>query len=689
MNAFLAQLWKEFREGTKWLVVGLLAMAAGVVWALHSQVGLASLNYDVRYQGMSIMSSMFLTITTFGSAIVAVMIALAQTLPENRGDKWGFLTHRPVSRSMLLAAKVLSGLLIYLIATGIPLACAIWWVAVPGHLPLPFEPAMALPAIADLSCGIVYYFAAIIVGMREARWYGSRALSIGAAVICSLLLQLPHFWQAELVCAIGVTVVGTAAWGTFITGGRDAHAPIVARAASALVSFAGICIVAMIAAAIASSLLPSSPQDFKQVRYEVTGDGSLSRVVLDGNTVLQVADTNGVPNPKYQSASARTWDNLQVGVIMGQVTMVSSADRFAERYRYFQKFVPSGLGNTNFGSTHWFYLADWGLAAEYDVNSARLIGWLGPDGYTQGSNPPASRFRGPLLSDPVYSDDPILAFADGAYRINLADHHIERIFVPPTGESIRGAAQEQSNATLLITYGKDAQIDVIATGQNIYMQRRDGTPLLKHRIDVDAGDVGEVEVSRALAAPHVPTYIFFYPQWPYPPSPRIHVTQLAPDGSTQQKYSLPVQWTPTPPSLSDLILPSIVCPLFVPAMYPISQWMGNEIDIDPLPATLHWLWAAAIASALISAMLMFIQRRAYGLGNAAMVLWMALALPLGPLAVLLLRSLIELPPRERCATCGKLRLASLDHCQYCNAAMSTPKQNGTEIFEPQLIGLTS
>src|SRR2546430_13848305 len=33
--------------------------------------------------------------------LAGLIMGLGQSIPENRGDKWSFLTHRPVSRSIL------------------------------------------------------------------------------------------------------------------------------------------------------------------------------------------------------------------------------------------------------------------------------------------------------------------------------------------------------------------------------------------------------------------------------------------------------------------------------------------------------------------------------------------------------------------------------------------------------------
>ena len=102
------------------------------------------------------------------------------------------------------------------------------WMATPGHLPMPFDVHLVLPVIADVLCGLVYYFAGLLTGMREARWYASRVMGIGMGIVCSIALSVvPEFWQAAACCAVGILMTSASAWGTFVQGGRfESQSPI-------------------------------------------------------------------------------------------------------------------------------------------------------------------------------------------------------------------------------------------------------------------------------------------------------------------------------------------------------------------------------------------------------------------------------------------------------------------------------
>src|SRR4051812_35018842 len=94
---FTAILWKGLRDNLKWAVLGLVVVSGGLAIQL----------YDVQWRAFSgndysggELDSLF-TGTTLCAALVGLLFGLAQSLPENRGDRWGFLAHRPVELSTL------------------------------------------------------------------------------------------------------------------------------------------------------------------------------------------------------------------------------------------------------------------------------------------------------------------------------------------------------------------------------------------------------------------------------------------------------------------------------------------------------------------------------------------------------------------------------------------------------------
>ena len=100
--------------------------------------------------------------------------------------------------------------------------------------PIPFDARMIGPAVVDGVCGLIFYFAALLVGMRDAKWYGTRLLGFGSACLCFAEVTRTGLLSHALEwCAAGLAVVVIAAWGAFIAGGRYASQPLVAKIATA------------------------------------------------------------------------------------------------------------------------------------------------------------------------------------------------------------------------------------------------------------------------------------------------------------------------------------------------------------------------------------------------------------------------------------------------------------------------
>src|SRR5215471_6856573 len=138
---------------------------------------------------------------------------------ERPRDLWAFLVHRPITRTEIFFAKIMAGLLIYFLAVSLPLLGYLIWISVPGHLSAPFEWGTALPAAGWVLLGPLWYFAAMLTSLREARWYASRGMGLAAALpVQALVLKLPGlslFWQIELTIGLLTAALALAVWGSF------------------------------------------------------------------------------------------------------------------------------------------------------------------------------------------------------------------------------------------------------------------------------------------------------------------------------------------------------------------------------------------------------------------------------------------------------------------------------------------
>ena len=70
---------------------------------------------------------------------------------------------------------------------------SVWQVATPGHFAIPFVPGLAVPGLADICIGVVYYFAALALALQRDKWIGLRAFPLLAAFHCSCFAILPSW----------------------------------------------------------------------------------------------------------------------------------------------------------------------------------------------------------------------------------------------------------------------------------------------------------------------------------------------------------------------------------------------------------------------------------------------------------------------------------------------------------------
>jgi hypothetical protein len=125
---------------------------------------------------------------------LALVLGGWQTLGETFRKTWSFLWHRPMKRPLIVATKLATGLAVLAVSLGVPLLILAVWAAAPGTHPSPFEWWMT-EHIGRLAFALTpIYLAAFLCGMRDARWYGSRLLPLGAAAIVLGFVFIAQWW---------------------------------------------------------------------------------------------------------------------------------------------------------------------------------------------------------------------------------------------------------------------------------------------------------------------------------------------------------------------------------------------------------------------------------------------------------------------------------------------------------------
>ncbi len=681
-----ALIWKEIHENLKWAALPVLLL--GGLMALDGPPALMRAN-----------TSLFLS---FIAAACAALLGFLQVFFEARGDQRSMLLHRPISPSRIFLSKAVAGVGLYLLALGIPLTGAVLWSATPGHRDKPFHPAMALPWVADVLTGLVYYFAGMLAAQREARWYGSRALPLAAALLCSFLVwALPEFEQALLAIALSAAVLGVAAWGSFLSGGAFAPQPWLARTCLVVTLLAGL-----LAAGFVGKLALGAWFDTgEKYYYTLDREGRLLIVHQQPGQDTRVTDLEGRTPPalagkQIDPNTLRGIEAPQSANVVPKFDTYRHPARFMVRYQH--ESVPPG--------ERWYYVPPEGALVGYDIQTKRLIGRVGPDGFVAAGERPRRRFQGkPYYPDDLYDASPcvFLDFPEVVYTVDLTRRTIRKLFTPAEGQTVQWARPwwDGSRKTLLA---------VICTEQSVHVVDEAGRTVFSAPLLDDLSHQGPLRVAR-LEQPR--RFVVWYEPVllhgldagktmpgrlvEYDPAGReiarrpVEPRPLARPSDAQALFGLataPAEGTALFALTRDILsgdgsyrqqrvrLLSVLLVMASTYFIPGAGWhsgaeRGQVLAFEGL----------VVVSALLSALLCFLLARRHSFSWARCLVWSLGGLLFGPAGLLLLLAVQDWPARIACPGCGKPRVVSRDTCEHCGAAHATPAADGTEIFEAAVV----
>ena len=676
-----ALIWKEFREHLKWAVLGLLGMTVALVYALAPQRSTHGMGWEPGLCASSVQIT-----TTVVAALGGFLLGLVQSLPDGRRDRRGFLLHRPLSRTRLFFGKVLGGLALYIPATLLPLLGAAAWLATPGQFAFPCPWRTLFPGLADVAAGVVFYLDGMLAGWRPARWHGSRLLGVGAALLCAVFVHaVPEFGYALLVAAAGATVLGLAAWGSFLTGGEYAPQPRAARVALAVTLAAGLGVAALVASVAFYELLRPVTETWE--RYQIDGEGRILRLTYRFSTLVRVTDAAGQDIEEYREllesqAPRQLWRRFLPEVIVAQD---SSYRHLMWSYRAGARYMTI----LSAAETNWVYVSAEQRIDGYAVSTRRLLGTLGPDGF----RPPhqaGERFAGPptLRWGPL---ERVLTFRDGVYLPDFPGRTITRLYSPPAGEQMLGADELVTQAD-----GRSARI-VAATDRRVCLLDRSGTLLWTMPHAVDAGHFGAIVA--CMSTERTRYYLGYSPSGALPrrlaeTAPHVFAA-VADDGTVLSRTEAPPLTARDPSRLLDAcaafgIPPGLVAGTVLAGVvfwrtdeYAAFGWpeIRYELTTDP---SAYWITGAVcLVLGLLSAvgLTVWLTRR-YAFSIRERRWWTILAALLGPGVVLLLLALRDWPSREPCPTCHRKRVVTRETCEHCGAGFPPPRRGEADIHEP-------
>ena len=682
---------KEFRENVKLAVIGfgiftfLLAQAYRSCTTLYANLALGQTGwYGDSTIAQPLLGSLPKLAMVF-CAIFGAILGWLQIHNERHRDLWAFLIHRPLSRTKIFFAKVIAGLCLYVAGAGLPLLGVILMIRIPGHMAAPFEWAMVLPVTACFLSGIVYYFAGLLTGLRQARWYASRGLGLGVAILVSVAVVIvPEFWRALFLILLGGAIVATAAWGSFMSNGYYVGQPPLGRRALVASLMLGGFIVVMVVMALLETLVPNSfRESYHWSRYQMTKDGEIYKLTQPAGKPLQITELNGMPLKDTKTGRPITQTEFNRLVDSESSIQANFDDQAQYQKRHQGRYMDSSHFFTLWRQTPdtlWYWNRNgrlWG----YDIASRRFIGSLGPSGFTPVLTTGPDRFSRPegQYGNGYYNSSypaRTLMTDTAVYKLNFENRTANVFFAATNNNRIGGALDVSLNSY-------DWNYTIIVTREFVQLLKPDGKVVWQIPYVPAYPAYNGVVVSFLEATNRFALWLNANSQtnklmgWTLP----SHIVWLAAGQGALESTNLPSLsgyqgWTPT---LTERLLQSVVPPAFYSA--PVFLY-GMDFFRD-----FPWKdFLTSLAAAVVYTGIGWCLGRRYYFSIGSQLKWAGFHLLFGLPGLLGFLCAQEWPAREPCPNCKNLRLVDREKCAHCGADFAPPPRNGTEIFEPIVAG---
>ena len=665
-----ALFWKEWHENARWAALALLLLSLGLAYSVYREVGgtgYSNAGAIPIWLGVSLL-------LTLAAPLVGLALGLLQILPELRRDQWAFLTHRPATRTALFFGKVIPGVCLYFLATFPPLLGVAWWDAVPGHVAAPFDPRLMFGGLAAICSGLAFYFAGLLTALRPARWYGSRALPVLAALLAPAAIgALTELWQAALACLVVIGILCVAAWGSFLTSGDYSAQAKPARLALGVTLYTGSVISAAavigLSISVYYSLFPRSTPIATTAQYQVSTTGQLRIFTYDGS-VETTKDLRGNVIARH-TVVGQSWvggdseQYLSFSDFSPRVSLILpkslSGFAYTNPYRYVSSLQTLLYGHAD---TAWYFIYRTNQIVGYSEKTRLPVIYLGPRGFF-GSSAEAGQFPEPLRdADHQNNTHVLLIFSHTIYCLNTQQEALTKLWSGSASQTLAGYCFLTSPSM----QNQDAPV-AVAAGDQIQVNSSKGVRRFALPRPFSAS---AYPVVAAAVNPAQTRYYFWYapkdsilPSIGLSPSKLVTVSAQGRILQTQFLPALTLRPLQRPlPAGFGLLLPLVLLP-FV-----------SQLDLDVTPTL-------PILSGLVAATLAWLVCRRCGDDAKSRLLWALGVFWLGVYGVLLLLALRAWPARIGCPSCGRQRVVDRNTCEYCGARFARPTLDGTEIFEEE------
>jgi hypothetical protein len=676
-----AVFWKEIKENLKWALLGMLIFSIVIIYAWMRMMDAD--RWESRSE--SICGSTLLILTTFGSAVIGSALGLLQTLPEKRHpDHWAFLIHRPVSPRVIFCGKIYAGISLYLTATVIPFTFLAYYASLKGSISAPFDWQMSLPGYADVLTGIVFYFAGLLTGMREARWFGSKAWGIAAALTCSALVSfVPEFSQALFIIVTYAGILGLAARGSFLSSGTYSTQPWYSKCALGCCLVTGVLLLGAVAGAvILQPLFSGMHYSEESSSYAILRDGQIAIVKADPYayfTVKEVTDLNGnslnFSKERLSNFARERLDTVQL--------LAPSPELNQSSYRSSERFY---LSCSNFGDVLWYFVFKNGLLYGFKREDHQFIGVLGPQGFSQTDNGSIQRFSPQLLDSMYWHLSNVFAFPDSVYWLDASLREVTPIFIPTKNEIVRGSCQLGQRR-----WGREEAPElefrtIVASESSIKFYHSKNQMLFETPYHFEAP-------YGSIIATYVPKndryYLWYDPRLPgnYENVPGLdsYIVEISGNGQRLHTHTLPQLKAENVERDWVQYAVFMLCPLVLSAVAAACAYVGQaawllEAFSGEPEYFLMALKIQAIAGCL-AACIIFGITKSYAFSNKHSWIWSFIGFFTGIPGLLMFICIQEWPAKEPCSNCAKKRVVDRDKCEHCGTEFLPPKLDGTEIFE--------
>ena len=705
-----AVILKEMRQNLVLVALAFLLMVIVALFGEYYRSGFLSYRYDplnvLLYE--SVRASIPLA-----CAVAAFILGVAQPLSDLNFDRWAFLMHRPVPRSMLFWGRALAGLLLYFIIAGVPLIALLLYgmTSAGGHY---FVWQYTLPPIADFFTGTAYYFAGLLVADRQARYYGSRLVPLILAFAASFCASMSPWFLLAMFCNVCfATLLALGAWGSAVSHGYTLKAPAWLRMALAAGLFLACLILCGVPATVArlginSARLPySGTSEWWRVQsstdYGLLTDGTFYK----STSVYKWANTATAPYgiSDYSTTTYTDMEGHEIPAPPEQVFETRayiSPEQQGRRERRGYRDLDQLVVETMFAQPsrypgdpvrtpedHWYLdqTKNRYYLYKYPPEHYQWAGTLGENGFVAA----------PGLAQAF--EDPITDYNSGVltrrvlYNVDLQNATAKPLFTAPPGEVIRGYSYMNTSTSTQPALPVLDRLFILTDKQLFYLNRK-GQTLAQLPVDRNVSDTLGV---RYLPQKQWWVLIYYNTEREDPNLSNNYHYEFY-DDAGKFVSSRDLQNTYDRVRTPEILLGEskvaawnaeegvamAVSPWTQLGMGRFARWLApTDADAarmlraeDP---DQEWIRTATFCLCLlIFVSLMRPLTAFYRLEHGW--LWYLLALLTGPAALLTLLATQKIPGRIRCPVCNTPRPLVALTCPTCHAPWPVPAQTGTEIF---------